>query len=282
MIADRGPRTVVPVRRVHDEDDPLSWTWSVPVDLTAAVGSARREVELVLDTGALRSQLVDDATVQEFRGAERVAGRSHGALGSAATQRVRVARLALGVVEVTDLEIDLVPPDLPGARSLVGLDLLRQRAFALHPQAGRLVWGGTAAREAQPLHLDSTGHLRVAMTWPGLTVSAVLDTGAGVTVVDSGLAERHPGLFRGHGSAPGTDVTGTTVQTTTATVRSGTIGDAIPLGPHRVAFTPLVEATAHLDQPLQVILGAPAIHQLDWWFDLPNGYFAAWPPGEVG
>lgn len=264
--------SVVPVTRVPDEDDPLSWTWSVPVEIAVARGGPWQELTMCLDTGAPRSQLVEQPTGEP---GERAYGVTRGVLGSGRSRRAGLECLRLGGLRVTGLDVDIVPPDQPSARGLLGLDVLGRRAFSFRPREGNLVWEDDPPGPTQPLLLDDTGHLRVPVSWPGLSVSAVLDTGAGITVVDTALAGQLPQLFADHGSAPGQDATGTTVQTPTATVVEGRLGGDLKVPPHRVAFTPLRAATAHLPEPLDVILGTPAIDAFDWWLDVPGRRWAA-------
>lgn len=227
---------------------------------------------MCLDTGTPRSQLVDQAARES---AEDAYAESRGVLGSGRSRRVRLNSLEVGGLSFDDLEVDLVPPDQAGARALLGLDVLGRRPFAFWPRQGRLVWEDEPPDTPRSLSVDGAGHLRLTVMWPGLTVRAVLDTGAGITVIDTDLAERWPQLFTGHGSAPGTDATGTTARTPTATVARGRLEDDLLLVPHRVAFTGLRAATAHLTEPIEVILGTPAIDGFDWWLDIPGRRWAA-------
>ncbi|GAA1139983.1 aspartyl protease family protein [Ornithinicoccus hortensis] len=263
--------SVVLVARVPDEEDPLSWTWSVRVAIAQSREGPWWEETMCLDTGSPRTQLVDRSSSGDGGGY----AESRGVLGSGRSRSARLGGLEFGGVRVSDLEVELVPPEQPGARALLGLDVLGREPFTFRPREGVLVCGDDPPGPTHRLPLDDTGHLRIPVSWPGLSVNAVLDTGAGITVVDTALADRVPQLFTDHGSAPGTDATGTTVQTPTATIVEGRLADDLLLAPHRIAFTDLRAATAHLTEPVEVILGTPAIDLFDWWLDVPGRRWAA-------
>lgn len=146
--------------------------------------------------------------------------------------------------------------------------------LGFYPGEGKLVWDDQPVAEPQRLNRHASGHPQADLIWSSYRTRAVVDTGAGITVMDDSIARDHPELFTEHSTAPGIDATGSVVQTPTAMVVDCQLHNMV-LGAHRVAFTHLLEATAHLDEPLEVILGTPAIDQLDWWWDLPNDQWAA-------
>jgi hypothetical protein len=254
--------SVVPLRTVADTDDPESFTW----ELIAQVDGT--EMSMVLDTGKARTQLVGD-----HKGDPSI---SRGVLGGATVSSRRVGAMRVGAHTVHDLLVDVVPPEAPGARSLLALDVLARQVFELSPARGTLSWGTSPPELTWGVHRDPTGHARVRVAVPhsDFDVWAVLDTGAGITIVDRELADTHRALFERHGHALGTDASGTTVPTPTAYMSPCRLGDAssgVDLGAQRVAFTSLAQATSHLDEPVHMILGTPALSQAGWWFDYAAG-----------
>jgi hypothetical protein len=57
------------------------------------------------------------------------------------------------------------------------------------------------------LRTDDAGHAYLPVDLPGLSTQGVWDTGAGVSVVDAGLVERHHRLFAPGPVSRGTDAT---------------------------------------------------------------------------
>lgn len=137
---------------------------------------------------------------------------------------------------------------------------------------GLLVLDGEPPALTHPVHLDERRHVYVDLTWAGdepARGSAVLDTGASVTVVDRGFAERHPGLLVPAGTSMGTDAGGTTVETPMAVLRGPQVLGA-RLDDLLVAVVDLAGANATLARPMDLILGWTALRQADWWVDHPG------------
>lgn len=126
--------SAVSVWRVVDAEDPQSWTWSVMVELQSADRTARHQAEMVLDTGTARTQLVLSQSLTGVVAEGRGVGTQRGALGEAQSETATLGHLRLGAVESSDLAIDLVPGGRPGARSLLGLDVLGTRRFGFLPR----------------------------------------------------------------------------------------------------------------------------------------------------
>lgn len=255
------------ITAVPDRDDPEAFS----LTLDAVVDGD--PLTLTLDTGTPRTRLTRQP------GAPIATEHTQGVLGAARVGRA-VAEVALPGVPGQRLEIETVERDLPGARALLGLDYLSATTFGLSV-VRRSLEIGTPPPHGAPVstHLPSEApHLLVPLTTAeGSVFAAVFDTGAGITVLDSAFADEHPEWFSDHSSATGTDAAGHQVSTPVAHMHGTAIGDH-PLQPHRVAFLDLRAQTAHLRQPLDVILGLPAIAQFDWWFDVEQRTWAVTPP----
>ena len=243
-----------------------------------------RPCRFVLDTGAARSQIVDDGTVPGLTA--HSTGTSTGALGNHTAVLARITELCLGPVHASNLDVWIQPgPQGPSARHLLGMDLLIGSCWRFAFSRSELVAQRSPAAQAHlPLNLARSGHSYLAATWRtagGLSVeaSALWDTGASITVVGKHFFNAHPELFRAPGSSVGTDATGMSSKTGTYTMDGPTIAGH-RFASHRVAIVDLSPANASLAQPMDLILGYPLLSQADWIFDYPALRWAITkPPG---
>jgi len=125
-----------------------------------------------------------------------------------------------------------------------------------------------AADAARVLEMDGRGHSYVDVTWPGVTGRACWDSGSGITIVDQAFLLSHLALFEEVGTSVGTDSTGTQAETRIFLMAGPMIGGAL-FARHKVAMVDLSLANAHLDQPMDLILGYTTLRQADWLFDFP-------------
>jgi hypothetical protein len=253
---------VIPLAVTPDVDD--SDCADVSVDGTIA----GRPYRFILDTGARRSQVVADAFILSLpaEGAEK----SRGALGNSRNELVRLPALAVGPLHAEDLLASLVAADQPGARNLIGMDVLRTAICEFRFSTSELVIHAEPEEgDWSPLWLDDVAHPYVDVSWGEVGASAVWDSGAGVTVVDQAFYHRHPDLFTPGGTSLGTDATGAEVATDMAMIAGAVIGGAA-FHPHKVAIVDLSAANDGLARPMELILGYPALRQADWCFDFPR------------
>lgn len=257
--------TAIPLQRTPDPDDPETFVWEIDAEIDGAT------VRLVLDTGALQTELVGEVVTDTV---------TRGVFGSGRRGRRRVGSIRLGGHVLTDRTIGVVPLGSTAGRPLLGLDVLATVPFLLRSSTDELLIDRPAPDTTMPLRRDPQGHRRLRLTVPGtdLAIWAVLDTGAGITVLDSTLLQRFPALFSNVGASVGIDATGTAVRTPTSTIAAARLdaggANGVDIAAHRVAFTDLHAATGHLAEPVEVILGTPALVQHDWWFDLARNRWA--------
>lgn len=89
-----------------------------------------RRYRFVLDTGAVRSQVVtDDYTAQLPL---IWTDRSSAVFGASATSLVRLPDLTIGPVSMTDLEVDRVSSDGAWTRNLLGMDVLASQRLQVN------------------------------------------------------------------------------------------------------------------------------------------------------
>jgi hypothetical protein len=260
LIAQPVPLTIVP-----DPDDPSCA--DVLVDLT--VGG--RPYQAVLDTGAVHTHLVADEHIADLPVVQ--SSSSAGALAAGQDELVSVQDVRLGPIAFANLDVVPVPGEQPGARHLIGMDVLRGWCLEVCLERAMLRIGAPSdAQVPEAVHgleVDDRGHCYVGLAWPGVAARACWDTGAGITVVDAAFVERHPELFDAAGSAYGIDSTGTRVETPILTMRGPEIG-GVSFADHRVAVVDLGPANGTLEIPMDLIVGYPTIVQADWWLDFPG------------
>ncbi len=153
-----------------------------------------KEVTLAVDTGGYASSLTKPATdniglVRHRMNSVTITDMG----GKVADEYVRVDSFRIGNLERDGVDL-MVMGSFPGIDGLIAPDLLRNydaeldfaggqfSLFKHHPCADRAVyWTGSYA--VVPFGVSSDGHMRVPVTLDGKDTYAVLDTGAGVSVL---------------------------------------------------------------------------------------------------
>lgn len=244
-----------------DPDDPDCA--SVLIDGTIA----GRPYRFVLDTGTARTKVVAD----EFTAAllSRAWHSSSGVFAASSNALVTVTDLVVGALVVPVLEVERMEVMRPGARNLLGMDVLRGHCCHFQFSNSSLTLETSPATTAdRALQMDDAGHSYVDVEWPGVTGHACWDSGAGITVVDQAFALAHADLFEEDGESVGTDSTGAQAVTRTFNMAGPMIGGAA-FARHRVAMIDLSQPNAGLARPMDLILGFTTLRQANWLLDFP-------------
>ena len=211
---------------------------------------AGRSYRFMIDTGAGRSQVVADAFTSTL---PRVGTHtSTGVFGERDNDLIVLPDIALGATTMTSVEVSRVQP---GGHNLLGTDVLGRHCCVFDFDAVELRFEapGTASTRWD-LVTDARGHCYIDVAWSGAVGYACWDSGAGITIVDTGFVERNGSLFTAAGMSSGTDVTGADAQTATFVMSDARIGDVV-FAPHKVAAVDLSRANAGLDRRMDLILG---------------------------
>ena len=251
----------IPLIIALDPDEPEAA--EVLIDGTVD-GHSRR---FLLDTGAARSQLLTDPHTAGLATVSTEA--SYGAVAETSNELVCISELTVGPLHAQDLEVVRVAAEQPGARDLLGMDILTSACcrFDLahhqlrieaspHPDAGL------------PLITDERKHCYVELDWIDAQAQACFDTGAGLTIVNQAFIDKHPRLFEPAGTSTGTDATGASFEAPVFLMAGPVIGGT-QFAAHTVAAIDLAPVNATLDLPMDLILGYPTIRQASWLFDFP-------------
>lgn len=228
---------------------------------------AGRPYRFILDTGAARTHVVaDDFTTTLAKYGQH---NSSGVFAVSSSPLVTLPELVVGPMAGSTVDALLVDATQPGARNLLGMDVLKGHCCHFQFDSQTLVVEGSKALDAmRPLQMDDGSHPYVEVSWPGVTAQCVWDSGAGMTIVDHAFWLKHPDLFEEAGTSVGTDATGTQVETPTFVMAEAEIGGE-QFARHKVAVVDLSQANATMDLPMDLILGYTTLRQANWLFDFP-------------
>ena len=166
-------------------------------------------IALEVDTGAVRSEISASVAASlglPVRSLRR--GAAFDVLGRPVDRATFDRVLEIGMVRVEHMPILVATHALwdgTGIAGLLGPDVLRGYDLELDPAAGRVAlyrpdhcpgrvvyW--SRSHVEVPLEIASSGHIFLSMTLDGQALRAVLDTGAGVSVLNLDVARRRFGL----------------------------------------------------------------------------------------
>lgn len=257
---------MIPMELRDDPDEPgAAQLW-----VTARV--AGRGYPLLLDTGGAHSALPRDEFTGMLEPADVDDEPARGVLGAAVpgTSPVVVPRMALGSIVARDLVVDLAAPDST-APPILGLDVLGDHRLELRPTDGILgIDSETPTDSDRPLVLSRRRHPHVAVSWGAVTVTALFDTGASVTVADAVFVDDHPELFEPLPRSVGMDSVGNQAEMSMTRMAECEIG-----GRRFVATLAVVVPIRGIQRPgdpaFDLILGVPVIRQANWVIDLRRG-----------
>jgi hypothetical protein len=125
----------------------------------------------------------------------------------------------------------------------------------------------------QELTYDDRFHPYVDVGLGTLKAKALWDTGAGITVVDTNIIDKHPALFEEAGRSYGTDSTGFKMETPMFIMAATMIGGHL-FPPHKVAGVDLSQVNSTIDIPMDLILGYSTLSKANWLFDFPRKRWA--------
>jgi gag-polyprotein putative aspartyl protease len=259
-----GPMTIVPLVIEPDPDDPDCATVMVDAEI------AGRPYRFVLDTGAARTSVMADDYLATL--AVHSQQDSTGVFSSRSEDVVMLPSVSLGPVTVTDLLV-VRGPAQPDRHHLLGMDALGGIAlrFDFSRRELEMVPSGTLPT-AFPLDRSPRGHPFVDVVWPDVTARACWDSGASITVVDTGFRAAHADLFAPAGTSEGADSTGVVMQADMYVMAAATVGNLV-IAAHRVAAVDLPQDACRMD----IVLGYPALAQGVWTIDYRARRWAATP-----
>lgn len=253
----------------QDEEDIEAAEVFVEVSLGA------KKYRFLLDTGAARTSVVLDA----YTGAFDSLGKSSspGVFAKSSDDLITLPSFELGPISKKDLTVARATGDGPGLRNLVGMDVLKDFCFHFLFDENRVLVDPTRAAETvdsfQELTVDAKYHPYVDVQLEKVRASAVWDTGAAITVVDTNFVSKHPALFEEVGRSHGTDSSGYSMETPMFIMAATIIGNH-RFPPHKVAGVDLSQVNSTLEIPMDLILGYSTLSKANWLFDFPGKKWA--------
>ncbi len=239
------------------------------VFVDGAIGG--RPYRFLLDTGAARSRVRYDEYTATF--ASVGTDTSSGVFAGGSRDLVTAPGLALGPISRSDFTLVRAAQGDTGRQNLIGMDLLKDLRchFRFDEQRVDVDENGAGDDGAafEELFLDSRAHPYVPVQLGDVTASAVWDTGASMTVVDTNFVARTPGFFPAAGSSTGTDSTGAQQETPMYMMAAATIG-GYTFPTQRVAAVDLSYVNATLERPMDLIVGYNLYSKAHWLFDFPR------------
>ncbi len=229
----------------------------------------------LLDTGAAKTSVVADEYTAGFASHQR--DDSSGVFAQSSDDLITVPSIQVGPIARQGFTLSRMAHSGPVNRNLIGMDLLKDFECHFLFDENRLLIGASGAvendRNFQELFLDARAHPYVDVQFEAAIARAVWDTGAGLTIVDLGFVQRHPGLFSEAGVSLGTDSTGLSLETPMFILDAPMLGN-IPFPAPKVACVDLGPVNASLEVPMDLILGYNVLSKANWRFDFPGKRWA--------
>ena len=123
-----------------------------------------------------------------------------------------------------------------------------------------------------PLIVGPKFHPYVEVTVGKKLVTAVWDTGASITVVDTQFIKSNADMFDISGKSIGTDATGTSQTTPSFIMKTHSIGGH-EFSPTEVVGVDLSHINSSTEIPMTMILGYTTLCKANWLFDFPQKYW---------
>lgn len=249
--------------RVVPDDDPGGGIVRIDADVDG------RPVDLVLDTGAARTTL--PASVAQ-RLPDAGTGSSGTAFGRGSVRYARVPHLRVGELRSGPLTVGCGHDE----EGQLGLDVLARHRVTLDLDGGRIGFDeGDHVGPAHPLDLGRSRHPHLTLRWGDIAAYAVVDTGSSVSLVDTGLAKRHPELLTLLGDdSTGTDAAGIQQSGQIHTLAGPSV-EGLQFAAHTAAVVDLRFINAGAQRPVDLVVGYPMLRQAIWVFDFPQRSWSA-------
>lgn len=232
-----------------------------------------RPYRFLLDTGAAKSSVVFDDYTATFESSEQE--HSSGVFAKHSSDRITVPSLEVGSLAWRDFTLTRAGEPDPRASSIAGMDVLKDFRchFRFHEQRVLVDDNAPYDGEFETLLMDARFHPYIEVSMGTAHAQAVWDTGASLTVVNMDFIHAHPEHFEPAGHSFGTDSTGATLETPMYVMAETTIG-ARTFPQVRVAGVDLSQVNAHIEIPMDMILGYNILSRACWLFDFPRRQWA--------
>lgn len=235
---------------------------------------ASKNYIFLLDTGAARTSVQYDDFTSKFKSLKKESSSS--VFTRSSEDLIMVSHIELGPILKKDLLIVRYPQKQRSARNLIGMDILKDYSLKFLFDENKVLVDPPESGESvisQDLFLDKRNHPYIDINFKQLTVKAVWDTGAGITVVDINFINQFPSFFQEMDKSIGTDASGIKMETQMYTMKSIKIGNHM-FPSLKVAGVDLSIMNSTIDVPMNLILGYNMLNKANWIFDFPRRKWA--------
>lgn len=172
--------------------------------------------------------------------------------------------------------VDVDPRSDTEGRDLLGQDVLTKFCCEYRFGDQELRPGcPPVGAEGHRIQLGEAGHVYLELEWSpdGPAASAVFDTGASVTVVDTAFARTHPELLTSPGASRGTDSSGATFETPMVRMAGPRLLGR-DFAATWAALVDLEPVNRTIQRRMDLIIGWPILRRANWTIDHARGLAA--------
>ncbi len=222
----------------------------------------------ILDTACAKTTLCFNESSKKFK--KVGTSTSSGVFGSYSFDLIKVERLELGSFILRNLTLARSLEE-HSSQNLLGMDILKDYNLIFNFPENRLEVNNkdVVIQSPESLTLDDGNIPYIPVKCGEKDISAVWDSGAGISLVDLNFIEKNKSLFQEVAHEIGTDSGGSKFSTPVFIMNSIQIAGC-QFKPHKVAGVPLSVINKSVKIPMQMILGFGAFQQAKWWFDFPR------------
>lgn len=226
--------------------------------------------EFLLDTGCAKTTLTRNRLTQDLPSIGKQ--ESSGTFGRAEYDLIELTSLTVGPISRKNWIVRRAPEGGTD-RHLLGMDVMRDFClnFAFDKNEVSITPEADSRREMADQELGMERGLipYIMAEVGGFTGSALWDSGAGITLVDSSFVKQHPEMFVSIGSEIGTDSTNTQ-KDTPIFMMDGLVIAGREFRPLKVAAVEFSSSHPRIDASPKFVLGYSTLRQANWLFDFPN------------
>lgn len=256
--------TVVP-----DKDDPDS----SDVFVDGTVGE--KPYRFRLDTGAGRTSIGSDHFTLGFKVVGQTTGA--GAFAKVHDDLIEIPQLCVGKLSQSPATVIRTPKNAQDRANLLGMDFMKSHGLHFRYDSNSVHLIDSKKTLGEPLFdlfVGENGHPYVDLSWyGGARAKGVWDTGAGITLFDSGFVKKHSELFTNAGTSIGTDSSGTTQETPVYLMKGFTLGGK-QFPPTKVVVIDLSVPNSTIQTPMDFVIGYNIQKRANWVFDFPQKKWA--------
>lgn len=226
------------------------------------------EFEFLLDTGAGTSSIRNSEFTLNYPVLKTK--KSTGIFSDTQESIIRIPSVRIGPIRKENVEFTRVDNEA-GKPNLIGMNILKDYALLFDFQYNTVDVNPEDAkyiRSCNELFCDDKAHPYINASLNQSVLSAVWDTGASITVVDSGFIAQNPNSFQLFGDFKGTDANGNSSMTPIYNMTGISI-DGFAFPQHHVAAVDLKSVNTTIEKKMDMIIGYSSFRYADWWFDFP-------------